>query len=166
MGSSSVQSLSHVQPFVTLWTAAHQPSLSITNSRSLLKLMSIESVMPYTHLILCRPQNLPPSIFPSSRVFSNKSSFCNRCQSIEVSASASVLSVNIQDWFPSGLTGWISWKWERTVYLDLSNFKGHASSSPSYLHSLIHSFNQYIFIECLLCPRDCLGHWINEWWMK
>ena len=104
--------------------------------------------------------------FPAAGSFPMSQFFTSGGQSIGVSASAPVLSVNIQDWFPSGLTGWISWKWERTVYLDLSNFKGHASSSPSYLHSLIHSFNQYIFIECLLCPRDCLGHWINEWWMK
>ena len=70
---SSVQSLSHVQLFATPWTAAHQASLSITNSQSLLKLMSVESVMPFNHLILCRPLLLPPSIFPSIRVFSNKS---------------------------------------------------------------------------------------------
>ena len=103
---------------------------------------------------------------PVSGSFLLSQLFTSGGQSIGVSALASVLPMNIQDWLPSGLTGWISWKWERTVYLDLSNFKGHASSSPSYLHSLIHSFNQYIFIECLLCPRDCLGHWINEWWMK
>ena len=72
---SSVQSLSHVLLFVTPWTAAHQASLSITNSRSLLKLMSIESVMPSNHLILCHPLLLPPSIFPSIRVFSNESVF-------------------------------------------------------------------------------------------
>ena len=70
---SSVQSLSHVQIFVTPWNAAHQASLSITNSWSLPKLMSIESVMPSNHLILCHPLLLPPSIFPSIRVFSNKS---------------------------------------------------------------------------------------------
>ena len=70
---SSVQSLSCVQLFVTQWTAACQASLSITNSRSLLKLMSIESVMPSNHLILCHPLLLPPSIFPSIRVFSNES---------------------------------------------------------------------------------------------
>ena len=68
----SVQSLSHVQIFVTPWTAARQASLSITNSRSLLKLMSIESVMPSNHLILCHPLCLPPSIFPSIRVFSSE----------------------------------------------------------------------------------------------
>ena len=70
---SSVQSLSHVQLFVTPWTAARHASLSNTNSQSLLKLMSVESVMPFNHLILCHPLLLPPSIFPSIRVFSNKS---------------------------------------------------------------------------------------------
>ena len=70
---SSVQSLSCVQLFVTPWITAHQASLSITNSQSSPKLMSIESVMPSNRLILCRPLLLPPSIFPSSRVFSNES---------------------------------------------------------------------------------------------
>ena len=68
---SSVQSLSHVWLFVTPWTAAHQASLSITNSQSWLKFMSIESVMPSNYLILCRLLLLLPSIFPSNRVFSN-----------------------------------------------------------------------------------------------
>ena len=72
-GFSSVQSLSHVRLFVIPWTAACQASLSITNSRSLLKLMSIDSVMPSNHLILCCPFLLLPSIFPSIRVFSNES---------------------------------------------------------------------------------------------
>ena len=70
---SSVQSLSHVRLFVTAWTAARQASLSITNSQSLLKLMSLEAVMPSNHLILCHPLLLPPSVFPSIRVFSNES---------------------------------------------------------------------------------------------
>ena len=70
---SSVQSLSCVQLFATPWTTAHQASPSITNSQSLLKFMSIESVMPSNHLILCHPLLLPPSIFPSIRVFSNES---------------------------------------------------------------------------------------------
>ena len=69
----SIQSLSHVQLFATPWTAACQPSLSITNSQSLFKLMCIESVMPFNHLILCCPLLLPPSLFPSIRVFSNES---------------------------------------------------------------------------------------------
>ena len=70
---SSVQSLSHVRFFVTPWTAVHQASLSITNSRSSLKLMSIETVMPSSHLILYCPLLLLPSIFPRIRVFSNES---------------------------------------------------------------------------------------------
>ena len=73
---SSVQSLSHVQFFETPWTAAHQASLSFTISWRLLKLMSIELVMPSNQLILCHPLLLPPSIFPSIRVFSNKSVLC------------------------------------------------------------------------------------------
>ena len=70
---SSVQSLNRIQLFETPWTAARQASLSITNTQSLLRLMSIESVMPSSHLILCRPLLLLPSIFPSIRVFSNES---------------------------------------------------------------------------------------------
>ena len=100
---SSVQLLSHVWFFATPWIAAHQASLSITNSRSLLKLTSIESVMPSNHLILCHPL-LPPSIFPMSQLFASGG------QSIGVSASTSVLPMNIQDWFPLGLTGWISFQ--------------------------------------------------------
>ena len=75
---SSVQLLSHVRLFVSTWTAAHQVSLSITNSRSLHKLMSIMSVMPSNHLILCHLLLLPPSIFSSIRVFSNESVLCIR----------------------------------------------------------------------------------------
>ena len=75
---SSVQSLSGIQLLVSPWTAAHQASLSITNSRSLLKLMSIESVMPSNHLILRCPLLFLPSIFPSIRVFSDESALCIR----------------------------------------------------------------------------------------
>ena len=77
--SSSVQQLSCVRLFATPWTAARQASLSITNSQSLLKLMSIELVMPSNHLILCRPLLLLPPIFPSIRVFSNEWSLSNEC---------------------------------------------------------------------------------------
>ena len=76
--SSSVQSLSQVQLFATPWTAALQASLSCTKSQSLLTLMSIESVMPSNHFVLCRPLPLLPSIFPSIRVFSNESALCIR----------------------------------------------------------------------------------------
>ena len=75
---NSVELLSRVRLFATLWTAARHTSLSITNSQSLLRLMSIESVRPSNHLILCRPLLLPPSILPSIRVFSNESALCIR----------------------------------------------------------------------------------------
>jgi len=82
---------------VTAWAAAHRASLSLTNFWSLLKLMSIESVMPSSHLILCHPLLLPPSIFPSIRVFSSESALPIRSQSIGASGAASVLPMNIQD---------------------------------------------------------------------
>ena len=104
---SSVQSLSCVQLFGTPWIAAHQASLSITNSRSLPKPMSIELVMPSSHLILCRSLLLPP-ILPSIRVFPMSQVFTWGGQSIRVSASASVLPMNTQDWSPLGWTGWIT----------------------------------------------------------
>ena len=100
---SSVQLLSHVWLFVT----PCQASLSITSSWRLLKLMSIESVMPSNHLILCCPL-LPSSIFPSIRVFPMSLFFASGGQSIEVLASASILPMSIQNWFPLGWTGWIS----------------------------------------------------------
>ena len=90
-------------------TAARQASLSITNSRSLLKLMSIALVIPSNHLILCHPLLLRPSIFPSIREMIKMSQFfASGGQSTEVSGSASVLPMNIQDWFPLGWIGWIS----------------------------------------------------------
>ena len=104
---SSVQSLSHAWLFVTPWTAACQASLSITNSRSLPKPMSIESVMPSNPLILSCPLLLPPSIFPGIRVFSNQV-FASGGQSIWVSASTSLLPMITQDWSPLGWTDWIS----------------------------------------------------------
>ena len=105
---SSVQSLSRVRLFVTPWTTACQASLSITNSWSLLKLMSIESVMPSNHLILCRSLLLPLQSFPAYGSFPMSQFFTSGGQSIGVSASTSVLPINIQDWFPLGWTGWIS----------------------------------------------------------
>jgi len=106
-----VQSFSHVWLFVTPWTAAYQDSLSFTISRNLLKLMSIESMMPSNHLILCHHFLLLPSIFPSIRVFSSESALRKSIgtlgQSIGASASASVLPMNIQVWFSLKLTGLI-----------------------------------------------------------
>ena len=104
----SVQLLSCVQLFVTPWTTAHQASLSFTISQSLLKLMSIESMMPSNHLILCYPLLLLPSIFPTSGSFSVSWLFTSGGQSIGASALASVLPINIQGWLPLGLTGLIS----------------------------------------------------------
>ena len=100
---SSVQLLSHVQLFVTPWTAAHQASLSLTNSWSLLKLTFIELVMPSNHLILCHPLLLP-SIFSTLGSFLMLQFFSSGGQS--TGASASVLPVNIQNCFLLGLTGW------------------------------------------------------------
>ena len=105
---SSVQSLSRVRLFATPWIAARQASLSITISQSLLKLMSIKSVMPSSHLILCRPLLLLPPIPPSIRVFPMSQLFAWGGQSIGVSALASVLPMNTQDWSPLRWTGWIS----------------------------------------------------------
>ena len=105
---SSVQSLSHVRLFATPWTTAHQASLSIINSQSLFILMSTESVMPFNHLILCHPLLLLLQSFPASGPFPVSQFFASGGHSIGVSASASVLPMNIQDWFPLGLTGLIS----------------------------------------------------------
>ena len=93
---SSVQSLSHVQLFVIPWTVTRQASLFITNSQGLLKLMSMESVMPSNHLILCCPLLLP-SIFPASGSFQMSQFFASGGHSIEASTSVSVLPKNIQD---------------------------------------------------------------------
>ena len=103
-----VQSLSHVWLFATPWTAAHQAFSSFTISWSLLRLTSTELVMLFNHLILCHPLLLLSSIFPSIRVFLMSCLFTSGGQSIGVSASASVLPVNIQGWFPLGLTGLVS----------------------------------------------------------
>ena len=97
---SSVQSLSRVRLFATPWITARQGSLSITNSWSSLRLMSIESVMPSSHLILWRPLLLLPPIPPSIRVFSNESLFAWGGQSTGVSALASFLPKKSQDWSP------------------------------------------------------------------
>ena len=131
---NSVQFLSQVQLFVTPWTATHQAFLSITNSWSLLKLMSIELVMPSNHLILCRPLLLLPSIFPSIRVFSNESVLCIRwpkCWSFSFSISSS-----------NEYSGLISFRMD---WLDLLVVQGDSQeSSPTLqfnsINSLVLSF--------------------------
>ena len=104
---SSVQLLSRIQLFATPWTAACEASLPFINSQSLLKLMSIESVMPSNHLILCCSLLLRASIFPRSGSFQMSQFFALSGQSTGASASPSDIPMNIQDWFHLGLTGWI-----------------------------------------------------------
>ena len=138
---NSVQSLSSVLLFATPWTTVRQASLSITNSRSLLKLKSIESVMPSNRLILLSPS--PPAFNLSQHqgLF-----FTSGGQSIGVSASALVLPMNIQDWFPLGLTGWISLlsKGLSRVFsnttVQMNQFFGPQPSAQS--HSQIHTWPQ------------------------
>ena len=110
---SSVQLFSCVQLFATPWTAACQASVSITNSQSLLKLMSTEWVMPSNHLILCRPFSSCPQSFPASESFQMSQLSTSGGQSIGVSASTSVPPMNTQDWSP---LGWTSWYFTRLFF--------------------------------------------------
>ena len=136
---SSVQSLSHVRLFATPWTAACQASLSITNSRSLLKLMSIVFVMPSSHLILCHPFSSCLQSFPASGSFQMSQFFVAGGQSIGVSASSSVLPMNIQDWFP---LGWTS-----------SSRKDH-TSVPSESHTQLLYGSGFFGYPYLMCIYD------------
>ena len=123
--SQSVQSLSHVKLSATPWTAAHQTSLSITNSRSLLKFMSIESVMPSNHFVICRPLLLP-SIFPSIRVFSNESALRIRWPKYW-SFIFSISPSNEHSGLFSFRIDWFDLVFERT----LKSLPQHHSSKPS-----------------------------------
>ena len=154
---STVHSLSHVWLFATPWTAACQVFMSITNSWNLFKLMSIESVMPSNHLILCHPFLLQPSALPSIRVFSNESVLCIRWPGIGVSSTESVLPMNIQDWFPLGWNGCISLqpKWlsrfffNTTVQKDqYSVFSFLYSPTLTSIHDYWknHSFDYFAFV--------------------
>ena len=174
----SVQSLSHVRLFATPWTAANQASQSITNSQSLLRLTSIESVMPSNYLILYRPLLLPPSIFPSIRVFSNDSALCITWPKYWVSASASVLPKNIQDWFPLGWTGWISLqsKGLSRVFSSITVQKHQFFSAQTFygptLTSLLknHSLTLWTFVGKVksllfnMLPR--IANWGLPWWLS
>ena len=137
---SLVQSLSHVQLFATPWTAPHQASLSITNSQSLLKLMSIESVMSSNHLLLCHPLLLP-SVFPSIRVFSNESALCIRWPKYWRFSFSISPSKNIQDWLPLGWTGWISLQ-SKGLWRVFSNttVQKHQFFSTFFIVHLSHSY--------------------------
>ena len=128
-----MQSFSPVQLFVISQTATLQASLS--NTWSLLKLMSIKSIMTSNHLILCRPLLCLPSIFPSIRVFTNESVWCIRWPNTGVSASASVLPLNIQDWFLLWLTGLISLQSKDSQESSATpQFKSISSSALSFLY--------------------------------
>ena len=137
---SSVQLLSRVRLFVTPWIAARQASLSITSSQSLLKLMSIESVMPSSHLILCRPLLLLPPISPSIRVFSNESTLHMRWPKYWSFSFSISLPMNTQDWFPLGWTSWISLQFKglsrvfSNTTVQKHQFFGAQLSSPSNFH--------------------------------
>ena len=128
---SSVQLLSCVRLFATPWTAAHQASLSITNSWSLLKFMSIESVVPSNHLILCRPLLLPPPIFPSIRVFSNESVLRIKWPK-NWSFSFNISPSNEQDWFPLGWKG-CSRVFSNTTVQKHQFFGAQPSYSPTFM---------------------------------
>ena len=104
---NSVHLLSHVWLLATPWTAARQAPLSFTISQNLFRFMFIESLMLSNHLIFCHPLLLLPSVFPGSGSFPMSHLFASGGQSLGVSASASVLPMNIQDWFPLGWTGLI-----------------------------------------------------------
>ena len=147
----SVQLLSHVWLFVTPWIAAQQASLSITNSQNLLKFMSITFVMPSNHLILCHPVLLPLQSFPASGSFPTSPFFTSGGQSIEVSASASVLPMNILDWFPLGWTGWIL-----PVQGTLKSLLQHHSSKASILRCSV------FFIVQLSHPYMDVKNWKNH----
>ena len=134
---SSVQSLSAVRLFVTPWTAALQASLSITDSQSLLKLMSIESAMPST-ISSSVPFSSCSQSFPAPGSFQMSQLLASGCQSIGVSASKSVLPMNTQDWFPLGWTGWISLKSKglSRVFSNTTVQKHHGSKASILRHSV------------------------------
>ena len=145
---SSVQLFSRVRLFATPWTAAHQASLSITNSQSLLKLMSIKSVMPSNHLILCHPLLLPLSIFPSIRVFSNESALRIRwpkywCFTISISPSneySGLISFRMDWWDLPAVQGM------------LKSLLQHHSSKRQFF-----SIQLSLWSNCYICD-----HWKNH----
>ena len=129
--SVQVSSVSHVWLFATPWTAACQASLSISNSQSLLKLMSIESVMPSNHVILCLPLLLLPSIFPSIRVFSNESLFHIRCQKYWSFS----FSISLSNKYSGLISFRMDWLNLLAVQGTLRSLLQHCSSKASILQS-------------------------------
>ena len=173
---NSVQSLSHVWLFATTWTAAHQASLSITNSRSLLKLMSVESVMSSSAddgdtilssvipFFSCLQSCLASGSFPMSQCFESGG------QSTGVSGLASVLPMNIQDWFPLGLTSLISLQSKGLSGVFSNNtVQSFDSSALSFLYSPV--ISKYILLKLkdnltvywsLLCILESLRNWVSK----
>ena len=133
---SSVQSRSHVRLFATPWIAAHQASLSITNCRSSLRLTSIESVMPSSHLILCRPLLLLPPIPPSIRVFSNESTLCMKWPKYWSFSFSIILSKEI----PGLISFRMDWLYLLAVQGTLKSLLQHHSSKASILLLLSHPY--------------------------
>ena len=127
---------SHVRLLVTPWTVAHQASLSITNSQSLLKLMSIESVMPSNHLILCCPLLLLPSIFPSIRVFSNESVLCIRWPLEYWSFSFNISPSNEHSGLISFRMVWLNLLADQGTLKNL--FRHHSSKASILWHSVFY----------------------------
>ena len=172
---NSVQLLSSVWFFAISWTAVCQASLSITNSWSLLKLMSKESVMPCNHLILVIPFSSHLQSFPASGAFPMSWFFASGGQSTGVSASASVLPMNIQDWFLSGWTGLISLQSR-----ELSSLLQYHSSKASILqHLAFFIFSSFLLMWILpisyglnVCASStphkfiCCNPNSQSWWQK
>ena len=162
---STVQSLSRVWLFARPWTAARQASLSITNSQRLLKLMSIESVMPSKHLILCHPFPSSLQSFPASGSFPVSQIFASGGQSIGVSASASVLPMNIEDWFPLGWTGWISFQSKGlSRVFSTTTVQKHHYSVLSFLYGpALPSIHDHQKNEVAQCEsRICVSLWLAQ----
>ena len=158
----AVQSLSQVRLFAAPWTMAHQTLLSFPVSWSFLRFMFIESVMLSNHLILCQPLLFLPSIFPSIRVFPKSWLFASGVQNFGASVSASVLLMNIQVWFPLGLTGLISLlsKGLSRVFTSTTVWKYQFFSSQPFLWA-----NSHIY-TCLMGKSHSLDYtdlcWQND----
>ena len=150
----SVQLLSRVRLFATPWTTARQASLSLTNSWSLHNPMSIESVMPSNHLILCRPLLLLPPSPPSIRVFSTSQLFTSGGQSIGVSALAWILPMNIQDWFPLRLVWSPCSPRDSQESSPTSQFKSINFLVPSFLYSPV-LIILFLFLWLILQHQKC-----------
>ena len=163
--SCSVQLLSHVWLFATPWTAAHQASLSITNSRSLPKLMSIESVMPSNHLILCHPLLLLPLIFPSIRVFSNESAL-----HIGQSIGSFSFNISLSNEHPGLISFRMDWLDLPAVQGTLKSLLQHHSSKVSILQCsaffIVQLSHPYMTIgkTIALTRQTFVGHPSNLFW--